>query len=59
VTIQKSWAAFETQSPVTAALGGTPFSAFSVPSMAMIVYTGIYLLVALVVAINTFQHRDI
>jgi Cu-processing system permease protein len=52
-------AAFEMQSPLTSALGMTPFSATSVPSTAMIVYAVLYLLIALVVAINTFQHRDI
>lgn len=52
-------AAFEMQSPLSGALGGTPFSAFSVPSILMIVYAVFYLLIALTVAVNTFQHRDI
>jgi ABC-type transport system involved in multi-copper enzyme maturation permease subunit len=52
-------AAFEMQSPLSSALRMTPFSAVSVPSTAMIVYAVFYLLVALVAAINTFQHRDI
>ena len=52
-------AAFEMQSPLSGALGGTPFSAFSVPSTLMILYAIAYLLAALVLAVNTFQHRDI
>lgn len=52
-------AAFEMQSPLTSALGMTPFSATSVPSIAMIIYAVLYLLIALIAAINTFQHRDI
>lgn len=52
-------AAFEMQSPLSSALQMTPFSAASVPSLAMVIYAVVYLFVALVVAINTFQHRDI
>jgi len=52
-------AAFEMQSPLTAAMGGTPFSAFSVPSTLMILYAILYLLIALTIAVSTFQHRDI
>lgn len=52
-------AAFAMQSPLTDALRMTPFSALSVPSTLMIVYAIFYLFVALIVAVNTFQHRDI
>lgn len=52
-------AAFEMQSPLTDALRMTPFSALSVPSTLMIVYAIFYLFVALIVAVNIFQHRDI
>ena len=52
-------AAFEMQSPLTSALQMTPFSAISVPSLAMVVYAVLYLLIMLVIAVNTFQHRDI
>jgi ABC-2 type transport system permease protein len=52
-------AAFEMQSPLTSALQMTPFSAISVPSLAMVVYAALYLLIMLVIAVNTFQHRDI
>ncbi len=52
-------AAFEMQSPLTSALRMTPFSTVSVPSALMVVYAVVYLVVALLAAINTFQHRDI
>ena len=52
-------AAFEMQSPLSGALGMTPFSAVSVPSTLMILYAILYLLIALVVAVSTFRHRDI
>jgi Cu-processing system permease protein len=51
-------ASFEMQTPLAAALGMSPFSAYSVPSVAMIIYAIAYLVIALWVAINTFQHRD-
>jgi Cu-processing system permease protein len=52
-------AAFEMQSPLSSALGMTPFSAVSVPSTLMILYAILYLMIALVVAVSTFRHRDI
>lgn len=52
-------ATFEMQSPLAGALQMTPFSALSVPSTLMIVYAIFYLLIALALGINTFQHRDI
>lgn len=52
-------AAFEMQTPLSATLGFSPFGAFSVPSLLMVVYAILYLVVMLIVAINTFQHRDI
>jgi ABC-type transport system involved in multi-copper enzyme maturation permease subunit len=52
-------AAFEMQSPLAGSLGMTPFSAISVPSTLMVVYALIYLFVILVIAVNTFQRRDI
>ncbi|HSL44169.1 MAG TPA: ABC transporter permease subunit [Anaerolineales bacterium] len=52
-------ASFEMQSPLSAALQMTPFATLSVPSTLMIVYALLYLVVALILAINTFQHRDI
>jgi ABC-type transport system involved in multi-copper enzyme maturation permease subunit len=52
-------AAYEMQTPLASTLGMSPFGAFSVPSLLMVVYAVVYLLVTLGIAINTFQHRDI
>ncbi len=46
------------QSPLSSALGMTPFSTLSVPSTLMVVYAFIYLLAMLWLAISTFQRRD-
>ncbi|MGE5072247.1 MAG: ABC transporter permease subunit [Anaerolineae bacterium] len=51
-------AAYEMQTPLAGALGGSPFSTFSVPSPLMVAYTVVYLLVALWVAVRVFQKRD-
>jgi Cu-processing system permease protein len=51
--------AFEIQSPLVAALGFSPFSSTSVPSPLMVVYAGLYLLVALALAVRTFARRDL
>jgi ABC-type transport system involved in multi-copper enzyme maturation permease subunit len=52
-------AAFVMQTPLSAALQFSPFSAFSAPSTLMVVYAIIYLVVMVWAAVNTFQHRDI
>jgi len=52
-------AAFELQSPLSGAMGMTPFSAVSVPSVLMIVYAIAYLVVVLAIAVSTFNRRDI
>ena len=52
-------AAFEMQSPLTGAMGVTPFSALSVPRVLMILYAILYLVFALMIAVSTFQQRDI
>jgi Cu-processing system permease protein len=52
-------AAFEMQSPLAGALQFSPFADISVPSMAMIGYSCVYLLVALVIAIYHFDQRDL
>jgi len=52
-------ASFEMQTPLSGALGMSPFGTISVPSTLMIVYAVLYLGVTLAVAINTFQHRDL
>lgn len=52
-------AAFEMQSPLANAMGMTPFSSNSTPSTLMIAYAGLYLLVALALALRAFQKRDL
>jgi ABC-type transport system involved in multi-copper enzyme maturation permease subunit len=51
-------AAYEMQTPLASALGGSPFSTFSVPSPLMVAYTVVYLLAALWVGVRIFQKRD-
>ena len=52
-------AAFEMQSPLAGALGISPFGAFSVPSLLMVLYAILYLVIVFSIAVSTFQHRDI
>ena len=52
-------AAFEMQSPLSAALGMSPFGTTSVPSPLMIGYAVFYLVVALMAAVSIFNHRDL
>ena len=52
-------AAHELQSPLVGALGISPFSAGSYPSTAMIVYAGLYLIVAFALAVRTFNRKDL
>jgi len=52
-------AAFEMQSPLANAMRVSPFSTLSVPSGAAVFYAGIYLALALVVAIRRFSQRDL
>jgi ABC-type transport system involved in multi-copper enzyme maturation permease subunit len=52
-------AAYEMQSPLSGALGMSPFGAYSVPSALMVVYAVGYMCLAVWIAVNTFQHRDI
>ncbi len=53
-------AAFEMQSPLTSAFGGTtPFTSASVPSPLMIGYAGVYMLVVLILAVRFFSQRDL
>lgn len=52
-------AAFEMQSPLSGALGISPFGTTSAPSMLMIGYAAVYLVVVLMAAISTFNHRDL
>jgi len=52
-------AVFEMQSPIMNIFWGSPFASHSVPSPLMMVYTGIYLTITLVLAIRIFQKRDL
>ncbi len=47
------------QAPLVGALNISPFSNASVPSLAMIGYSAIYLTVALVLALRSFTARDL
>ncbi len=52
-------AAYEIQSPLVAALGFSPFSSPSVPSLLMIFYAVLYLMVAFALAVRQFNQRDL
>jgi len=52
-------AAYEMQSPLVGALGFSPFSSASTPSVAMVGYAAVYLAMALAFAIRRFGRRDL
>lgn len=52
-------AAYEMQTPLAGALGMSPFGAFSVPSLLMVLYAIVYLVIVLAIAVSTFNRRDI
>ena len=52
-------AAFEMQSPISAAIGMSPFGTVSVPSPLMIGYAIFYLVIVLMMAVSIFNHRDL
>lgn len=52
-------AAYDMQSPLAGSLPFSPFANISVPSVVMIGYAGVYLLIALGVAIYHFHVRDL
>ena len=52
-------AAYEMQSPLIAAVGVSPFSSTSVPSVAMIAYAVLYLAAAFFIAVRMFNKRDL
>lgn len=52
-------AAHELQSPLVAVLGFSPFSSSTYPSTAMILYSGIYIIAAFVLAVRLFNQRDL
>ena len=52
-------AAYEMQSSIAGILGMSPFGTTSVPSTLMVVYAGLYLVVALALAVRFFGERDL
>jgi len=52
-------AAFEMQSPISSALGVSPFATLSVPSPLMMGYAVLYLVFTLMAAIHIFNQRDL
>jgi ABC-2 type transport system permease protein len=52
-------ASYEMQTPLAAVLGMSPFGTSSVPSTLMIGYAIFYLVLVLVLAVRTFQNRDL
>ena len=52
-------AAFEMQSPLANAMRVSPFSTISVPSLSMVAYAGLYLTIALALAIRRFSQQDL
>jgi Cu-processing system permease protein len=52
-------AAFEMESPLAGALQFSPFADISIPSVAMIGYACVYLLVTLIIAVYHFHDRDL
>jgi len=52
-------ASFEMESSLSGLMGMSPFGTISVPSVLMIVYGGVYILVALAVTLRTFSRRDL
>jgi Cu-processing system permease protein len=52
-------AAYEMQTPLASTLGLSPFGAFSVPSLLMVLYAIFYLVIVFAIAVSTFNRRDI
>lgn len=52
-------AAYEMQSPLSGLLGISPFGATSVPSLFMVAYAVVYLLVVLALTVRVFKKRDL
>jgi Cu-processing system permease protein len=52
-------AAFEMQSPLVSALGFSPFTSPSMPSLIMVLYGLVYAILALLLAIRLFTRRDL
>src|SRR5687768_14633304 len=52
-------AAYEMQTPLASTIGISPFGAFSAPSVLMVAYAILYIVIVLALAVSTFNHRDI
>ncbi|MBI3363117.1 MAG: ABC transporter permease [Chloroflexi bacterium] len=52
-------AAFEMTSPLVKTLGFSPFTSASVPSPAMVIYAGLYVVMMLALAARQFSQRDL
>ncbi len=52
-------ASYEMSSPLMQFFGNNPFVSRSVPSNAMVIYAGLYLLVVLFIAVRRFSRRDL
>jgi Cu-processing system permease protein len=52
-------AAYEMTSPLISVMAGGPFTSRSVPSPLMVAYAGLYLALALFIAIRRFAKRDL
>jgi Cu-processing system permease protein len=51
--------AYVLQPPIISRTNFSPFSAFSVPSSAMVIYACVYVLVVLLLAMRSFSRRDL
>jgi ABC-type transport system involved in multi-copper enzyme maturation permease subunit len=52
-------AAYEKQSPLSGLIDFSPFGSLSTPSLAMVIYAGVYLLGMLLLALRIFNRRDL
>ncbi|MGH9353264.1 MAG: ABC transporter permease, partial [Terriglobia bacterium] len=52
-------AAFEMQSPLAGALNFSPFGSASVPSLTMVAYASLYLVITLLIALHQFRVKDL
>jgi len=52
-------ASYEMESPLSGVLGMSPFGTISVPSVLMIVYAAIYIVLALLLTLRIFSRRDL
>ncbi len=52
-------AAYEMQTPLAGSLSFSPFANVSIPSLVAVAYAGVYLAIALGIAIHHFQRRDL